>query len=104
MTKHHENSQSLQNFLQVTKTSEPSRVGDNKLHATIEIEWLDGLSAKGIHDLFAAVNSFKTLIELSRPSACDLTDREQKKFAQLSAHAARLEESVEWLAKLVGQG
>lgn len=88
---------SLQEFLHVSRHATNQEPG--KL--SIDLAWNAHLGPQVLHDLYAAINSFKALIELNQAAATSLDDRQVKKFSQLNAHAARLTDLVEFLDTLL---
>ena len=70
---------------------------------TVALTWDESDRAKRLHDLHAAANAFKALIELDEAKIPHLDERQTRKYAQLRAHALRLESLVQWVDGIIDQ-
>lgn len=93
--------QSPSKFLRITKKEHFGVNPDNFQAVQVVMEWNDSERPKFVHDLLAATNSFKALIELNQSATKAPSEREKKKFSQLMAHADRLEDIIQFLSELL---
>lgn len=95
--------QSFLTFLRIVKTQRHNQNAGSQRAISVDLEWDDARRPVMIHDLLAATNAFKALIELNQAATPNFDERQQRKFSQLTIHAERLQDMVHFIADLVDE-
>lgn len=100
MTKEKNSSQQL--FFSVIRHYSHSNFGSQS-NTTIDLSWDESERAKGLHDLHAAANAFKAMIELDEAKVSNPDERQIRKYMQLRIHAQKLQDLVKCVEGMLGE-
>ncbi len=83
--------------------NQQSRDGNQGPIVSVELSGDDATRGKWLHDLHAAVEAFRFLIEITEENNANPTERDQTKVRQLKRHAERLKDGVQTISNIMKQ-